>query len=339
MTMKQKRLLLVLFGMLMSCQEISDPSEGVSSVSSSKISLKALVSKLSFARSSSSVTGYSLTSWGTFSSQQKSSSSQKVYYSSIGYSSYRLSSSSANIALSSSQNVLKEFVLNANELGSYGGVQWSSTDYAVVGVDSDIGIGGSSYMTSPLGTILGFCPKSLTECTPNWSIQDAKDGDQINLNFFIYNWIRLSNWTQFRAFAGFWIFPKVDPNEPGSAWFDRALSIGMTQQSVVTLRLQYTYGQKLKIKLFGDGMYPADPLQPAPEYTYQGKGYVETISIPLSQFVKPQNPKGYAYSSLSIKGIGLERVVESSPTQTTFPVSQSGPTSLSFHSIAISKIQ
>lgn len=345
---------------LIGCQEIADPTVDNTKISSPSlrklpigISYGSYAGLSSFQRisstSSSSLISYSLgvgmsipgswtglyssSSWQNFSSYTYSS----LEISSSSWSSARISSSSNTI--SSSSQPSKTFTLRATDLNSWGYKDLGTGNYAIVGVDSDVGAGGSSYLTNTSGSIIGYCPPTMSGCANNWAMQASYFNGAIGLNFFVKDWVSVSGSQMKRGYAGMWVFPNVDPAASGANWFDKAQKIGLTPLSTISLFLMYQNGAKLKIKLVGSGMSATDPNSAAPEYIYTGQGVNEWVIIPVSSFARPTTARNQMFNLADVSGIGLERSVESSMGQTVFPSVEPDSTRLFFRSIILSALQ
>lgn len=241
--------------------------------------------------------------------------------------------------MSSSSIPSRSFTLGASELNTWGYKDLGTGNYAIVGVDSDVGAGGSSYLTSTGGSIIGYCPPTMSGCANNWAMQASYFNGAIGLNIFVKDWVSVGGSQMKRGYAGLWIFPDVDPTASGANWFDKAQKIGLTSLSTISFYIMYQTGAKLKIKLVGSGMSATDPNTAAPEYIYTGKGITEWVTVPVSVFARPTTARNQMFNLADVSGIGLERSVESSMGQTVFPSAEPDSTRLFFRSLSLSALQ
>lgn len=343
-----KKILLCSVLALVACNQLADPSD--TSSSSKTLSLHHL--PFSVANMSSGVNwssmirmSYSMpsssSSWPSYSGYVPGSmpgslpSFASSSYSSSSYSSSAISSS----RISSSSIANRTLSVAVADLNAWGYKDLGNGNFTIVGLDGDVGLGGDSYITDPANQVVGYCPPTLSGCANNWAMQSTYFNGAIGLNMHVSSWVNLPGTQLKRGFVGLWVFPEVDPSISGSNWFEKAKSIGMTSNSVVSLYLMYPAGAKLRVKLYGDGMSPVDPSSASPEYVYVGKGTTEWVTIPASSFVRPSTARSPLFSWGDVRGIGLERVVESSQSQTVFPSTEPAVHRLNFRTLKITALQ
>lgn len=285
----------------------------------------------------------------------------------IELSSEKLVSSSMVVSSSSRFVAVSSVMSSFNEVWDGGSYKYISVEmldeWGLVGEDkggivfpwSDVVEGGNSQVLDQDGNSIGFCPLEDSSCQENWDISGTFDNYTVFTGYVGEDAFRdiglISSYLQVTDYvpssktswgwgeSGWWILPSYDKDFKGDSPFEKVMPIGLKSDSWVHIALNYPKGEGMIIELAGLDINKNDENQSPPRFHYDGKGYGETLSIPLRAIKRAGWSIPYDYDPTLVTGIGLFRMEASMSEGAEFPQGISKKNKLQFACISFSYLK
>lgn len=229
--------------------------------------------------------------------------------------------------------IVHAFSFEASGLDNFG--FFGNTKEALILPYSDISEGGISQILGINNDILNTCPKGASSCYSKNSLESTfleVEGvlSHLESQFKMTDYMPATKDGFGVAKVGWWVIPNYDKNIVAESVFDKAKSIGLTDDSWLSLKISYSKGETLTIKLRGEDINEDDSLQSAPRFSYTGVGSFESVYIPMKAIRRPSCSQPSTYDASKVTAIGLFRIEEALSEGSGFPVSSIGITNFKF---------